>query len=118
LKRLAGAQMIEVDNKLYLGNALRKNEKVIVLFYASWCPYCVRFLPVFDSKAADFVFGSTLHVILDDYDNSLWDDYNIEVVPTVIYFEKGKINRRLDGRFGVGLNEKQFRLWLQEFNGS
>lgn len=110
--------MIEVDNKLDLSNTLKKIEKVLVLFYASWCPYCASFVPVFDAKAATFTSGRVLHVLLDDYDNPLWDDYAVEAVPTVIFFEKGKISRRLDGRFGVGLNEKQLRVWLQEFNGS
>ena len=110
--------MTEVDNKLDLCNSLRKNEKIIALFYASWCPYCCEFLPVFDIKTANFTYGSALHVLLDDYDNPLWDDYAIKAVPTIIFFEKGKISKRLDGRFGVGLSEKQFLVWLEEFHSS
>jgi hypothetical protein len=52
---------------------------------------------------------------LDDYDNPLWDDYKVDAVPTVIFFEKGKVGKRLDGKFGVGLNEKQFNVWLEQF---
>ncbi len=37
----------------------------------------------------------------------------MEAVPTVILFEKGKVTKRLDGRFGVGLTEKQLDNWLQ-----
>lgn len=107
--------MIEVDNKQDLKNELKKNEKVLVLFYASWCPYCTRFVPVFDKEVVNFAFGS-IRVLLDDYANPLWDDYSMEVVPTVIFFKKGKICRRLEGKFGVGLSEKQFKVWLEEFN--
>ena len=107
--------MIEVDNKQDLDNILKKNGKVLVLFCASWCPYCTRFVPAFDEKAVDFAFGSVLHVLLDDYNNPLWDDYSIEAVPTVIFFEKGKVCRRLDGKFGLGLSEKQLRVWLEVF---
>ena len=45
-----------------------------------------------------------------------WDNYDIEAVPTVIFFEKGKVSRRLDGRFGIGLSEKQLVVWLEQFN--
>ena len=107
--------MIEVDNKQDLDDQLKSNEKVLVLFYASWCPYCMRFVPVFDKKIVKSSFGNVIHVLLDDYDNPLWDDYSIEAVPTLIFFEKGKVSRRLDGKSGVGLNEKQLTIWLEEF---
>jgi hypothetical protein len=63
----------------------------------------------------NFDSGSVIHVLLDDYDNPLWDDYSVEAVPTVIFFDKGKVCRRLDGKSGVGLNEKQLKVWLEEF---
>ena len=107
--------MIEVDNKQDLDTELKKNKKVLVLFYASWCPYCVNFVPSFDRKAVNFGFGSVIHVLLNDYDNPLWDDYSISAVPTVIFFEEGRVCRRLDGKFGVGLSEKQLKVWLEEF---
>ena len=110
--------MIKVDNQEDLNKELKKNEKVLALFYASWCPYCVAFVPVFSKKVGSFSLGPVIHVLLDDYDNPLWDDYDIEAVPTVMFFEKGKVCRRLDGRFGVGLNEKQFVVWLSQFEAN
>jgi thiol-disulfide isomerase/thioredoxin len=107
--------MIEVDNQQDLNEELKKNGKVLAIFYASWCPYCVAFVPVFNKKVGNFSVGPVIHVLLDDYDNPLWDDYDIEAVPTVIFFEKGKVCKRLNGRFGVGLNEKQFAVWLSQF---
>jgi thioredoxin len=110
--------MIEVDNKQDLDNQLETNEKVLALFYASWCPYCMRFVPFFNKKIVNFDFGSVIHVLLDDYDNPLWDDYSIEAVPTLIFFEKGKVSGRLDGKSGVGLSEKQLTIWLEEVKKS
>jgi thioredoxin 1 len=107
--------MIKVDNRRDLDEELKKNEEVLALFYASWCPYCVKFVPVFDKKVSSFSVGRVVHVLLDDYDNPLWDDYDIEAVPTVVFFEKGKVHRRLDGRLGFGLNEKQLVVWLDQF---
>src|SRR5271157_2995680 len=110
--------MREIDNGEELNNVLEKTEKVLVLFYSSWCPYCTRFVPVFDKKIDKLQVESVIHVLLDDYDNPLWDTYDIEAVPTIIFFEKGKVSKRLDGRFGVGLNEKQFIVWLEELKVS
>jgi len=107
-------------NKIYtkkdLDAELKKNNNVLVLFYASWCPYCTRFVPVFDKKSASMGFENVIHVLLDDYNNPLWDDYDVPAVPTIIYFENGKVAKRLDGKSGLGLNEKQLSIWLQEFN--
>jgi thioredoxin 1 len=104
--------MIEVSNKRDLERELRKNKRVLTLFYASWCPYCRLFLPVFDKNVSSRGFNLVLRVKVDDYDNPLWDEYSIKAVPTVIFFEEGKISRRLDGRLGYGLSEKQFQDWL------
>jgi hypothetical protein len=53
---------------------------------------------------------------LEDNDNQLWDEYDIGAVPTVIFFEDGKVTKRLDGRLGSGLKEERFLAWLDEFN--
>jgi thiol-disulfide isomerase/thioredoxin len=110
--------MIEVENKESFTEELNKNERVLALFYATWCPHCMRFVPAFKKKVTTFTGAEVVHVIIDDYDNPMWDDYEIDAVPTVILFEKGKIAKRLDGKFGVGLNEKQLVVWLEELTAS
>ena len=89
--RITLRHMIEIDNAEELNALLEKNEKVLVLFYATWCPFCVNFVPMFDKKIVNYNVGSVIHVLLDDYDNQLWDDYDVEAVPTVIFFEKSKV---------------------------
>ena len=105
--------MIEVDDKRSLEQQLKENKRVLVLFYASWCPFCRSFLSVFDRHAAKKGGNLAIRVKVDDYDNPLWDEYRIEAVPTVILFEDGEVCIRLDGRLGLGLNEKQFTEWLE-----
>lgn len=107
--------MIKVYTKQDLNAELKKNKKVLALFYASWCPYCTRFVPTFNKKAASLDFKSVIHVLLDDNDNPLWDDYDVPAVPTIIFFEDGKVCKRLDGKLGTGLSEGQFKTWIEEF---
>ncbi len=106
--------MIQVENKQDLENEFGKSKRVLVLFYASWCPYCLRFVPTFEKKVANLRGSAIVEVILDDYDNELWDDYSIDAVPTVIMFENGGVCSRLDGGLGRGLNEKQLETWLDK----
>jgi thioredoxin 1 len=106
--------MIEVSSKRDLEGQLKDNKRVLALFYASWCPYCRRFLPIFDRNVSSRDFNLVLRVRVDEYDNPLWDEFSLMVVPTVVLFEGGKVCRRLDGRFGYGLSEKQLKEWLEE----
>ena len=110
--------MIEVGSKRDLESQLKKSKRVLALFYASWCPYCRSFIAFFDKNTGKRGFDCALRVKVDDYDNPLWDDYSIRAVPTVILFDEGKVCRRLDGRFGRGLSEKQLREWLETVQDS
>jgi thioredoxin 1 len=107
--------MIKVHNQQELNVELNKHKNVLALFYSSWCPFCIGFIPAFDKKVAGICFESVIHVILDDYDDPMWDDYDIPAVPTIIYFDGGKVCKRLDAQLGRGQSEAVFKKWLEEF---
>lgn len=105
--------MRKIYTKEELDAELAKAKTTLVLFYATWCPFCMRFEPFFNEEVAQYKFENVVHVLLDDYDNPLWDDYDISAVPTVILFENGKVSNRLDGHLGRGLKEAQLVEWLK-----
>jgi thiol-disulfide isomerase/thioredoxin len=84
---------------------LKDNSKAIVLFYASWCPYCSRFLEVVD-KDKKLLKHKLAYAMIDDDDNEFWVKYDIGHVPTLIAFSNGKIAARKDAEPGVGLKEE------------
>jgi thioredoxin-like negative regulator of GroEL len=93
-----------VDNNHGLIEILRAANRVIALFHASWCPFCVRFLPIFKKHAE----GEGRHfVIVQDDQETIADKYLVKVYPTVLFFENAVVVKRLDGVLGVGLDEKQ-----------
>lgn len=94
-----------VATKAELAQALA-GRTAAVLFHATWCPHCVRFVPVFRRAAGAQAAWRPVEAVLDDEDNPLWTEYAIEVVPTVILFEDGKVVKRLDGVPGQGLDER------------
>jgi thioredoxin-like negative regulator of GroEL len=86
--------------------------KAVVLFLADWCPHCRRFQPVFHDVTRGQGEFTPLEVDLDDEDSPLWGAYGIDVVPSVLFFDDGRVTRRLDGQLGVGLEEQQLRAAL------
>jgi thiol-disulfide isomerase/thioredoxin len=93
-------------DKIPLGEKL-----TVVVFYASYCPFCKDFSKIFE-KARNLQFLFSKADITDD-DNPLWEKYEIKVVPTVIVFKGRKDIARLDGILGVGLNENSFKKFLK-----
>lgn len=89
-----------------LDKTLSECSRIFVLFYASWCPYSQRFLPIFEKHTKND--EKNFCRVLTDEIESCEENYSIDVVPTVIFFKNGKIAKRLDGIAGTGLNEKQF----------
>lgn len=82
---------------------LNNNQKTLVLFYASWCPYCANFKPIFE--AADLNNSKKIATLIDEDENPLWDRFNIQAVPTMIAFENGKTVTRRDVKKHVGLTK-------------
>lgn len=99
----------QVNDEPGLALVLGTKATVIALFYASWCPFCSRFLPVFH-KAAQ---GKGNFVLVQDDEEKLGEGYSIEVFPTVLFFKDGVLTRRLDGVRGAGLQEEQLDDFLK-----
>ena len=88
-----------------LHGILKAKDKVFVLFYASWCPFSIRFLPIFE-RLAQAEEENFVRIVIDR-EEGLCEKYAVAVYPTVIFFEKGNISRRLDGLAGIGLDEEK-----------
>ncbi len=93
------------DGTLDFDCVLGSGKDMFALFYATWCPYSMAFLPHFQ-KHAEGKGRDCVRVTLDDRE-SLFDKYDVEYMPTVIYFKDGKPSKRLDAAPHVGLTEKQ-----------
>ena len=90
-----------------IDDVLKSKEKAFVLFYASWCPYSQRFLPIFEDYAKQNP-QECLSVVIDDKPD-LCEKYQIEYYPTVLLFKRGSVEKRLDATPGVGLTKSQLK---------
>jgi|SRR2546422_1558822 len=82
----------------------RSQERTVVMFTTSWCPFCRRFKPKFVEAATKADVRSVM-VYIDDWENPLWDEYKVDVVPTLVLFDRGKPVYRRDGVLGQGLGD-------------
>ena len=99
----------ESEKKL---DAALVGRRVVVLFHATWCPFCRPVVPVFRRLMGGGAY-ELLEVVIDDEQDPLWTRFSIDVVPTVIFFDDGTITERLDGKLGVGLDERALRKSLE-----
>jgi len=89
--------------------------RTLALFYSAWCPFCTAFLPEFREQAAAHA-DAFLLVSTDDLPE-LEDAFSVEVVPTVLRFENGRLSARLDGVLGRGLNSESLKSFLRPGSG-
>lgn len=87
--------------------AIASRDKLMVLFYASWCPFSQAFLSIYLAHAAA---GEPCYArIIVDTGDPIVEKYSIDVFPTVLFFEKGVPVHRLDGSFHQGLSQVQLK---------
>jgi thiol-disulfide isomerase/thioredoxin len=72
--------MSKIDVGYDLDEALKSKDRVFVLFYASWCPFSQRFLPIFEKYARDKP-ENCLRVKTDDK-TKLCEKYSVNIVPS------------------------------------
>ena len=99
------ATCVLVPGARELEAAIASKDRLMVLFYASWCPFSQAFLGTY-MKHASAGEPCYMRIIVDDGD-PVTERYGIEVFPTVLYFEKGRLAKRLDGVYHRGLTGGQ-----------
>ena len=93
------------NDKKGFSTELKEKDNVFVLFYANWCGFSRRFLPIFEEFAQNNP-NECLTVVVDD-EPELCKEYSIKYYPTLIMFKKGKLKKSLDSKPGIGLDKKQ-----------
>lgn len=81
---------------------LRRPGTWAVAFVADWCPFCDRFRPLFATLRREGPFEIAFSDVTDE-ESRLWDDFAIDVIPTVIAFRDGNDVYRANGIPSVGL---------------
>jgi len=90
---------------------IEKTEKpILVDFWAEWCLPCRLISPILEKIAEEFKEKIILAKVNLEESPKISQEYNIDQIPTVILFEKGKPKS-----FFVGMQpEENIKKWLEE----
>jgi thiol-disulfide isomerase/thioredoxin len=100
-------QELKPKRKSSFDEEIKNRDTAFVLFYATWCPFSQRFLPIFEEYSKSN--PKECLSLVSDEEPDIFEEYDIEYYPTVIMFKKGKVQKRLDSEPGIGLNKKQLK---------
>ena len=89
------------------------NDKVVVDFYANWCPPCKRIKPVYGQLATDYKGKIVFSEVDVDRAKDISMNLNITAMPTFIFYKGGKEIERLKGA-----NEAKLREALEKLNNA
>lgn len=79
---------MEIKNNKEFYDAIQKGV-VLVDFYADWCGYCRKLMPIIDDLQKTWTKGRIIKINIDQMED-LAEQYEIEIIPTLIYFKNGK----------------------------
>ncbi len=105
--------MRAVAERADLAQEMASGRKAI-LFHATWCPFCRAFKPRFEELVTPGTGFEPLEVLLDDEENPLWGEFQIETIPTVLFFVDGRQVGRSDAVRDEGLGEQEFLLSMAQ----
>jgi len=94
--------MESLESSAFRNGEILREGTWIIAFVADWCPFCHRFLPQFSTLESTPGFRIATGDVTSE-ESRLWDEFRIDVVPTLIVFRGGVPIFRIDGILGVGL---------------
>lgn len=96
--------LIRLTYRDFVARKLNRAGLIMVMFYADWCPFCMVFKPQFEdfAKKGNVDCGEAN---VSHYEDPLWEQFQIKVVPSILVFKNGELVERKDGRLFRGLHK-------------
>ena len=87
--------VIEIRTEKEFGE-ITKSDTSIIDFWAEWCSPCIMFSPIFESLSKKFKSIKFAKVNVDE-NAELAGRFDIDSIPSMLIFKKGKLIERIIG---------------------
>jgi thioredoxin 1 len=87
----------DVTSATFDQEVLQSPEPVLVDFWATWCPPCRRLSPKVEELAQEYKGRLRVAKIDVDSNQDLAARYQIQAMPTLLFFKKGEVQASLVG---------------------
>lgn len=108
---MLGIKVVSVGEKTFSGEVLESSTPVLVHFGAPWCGPCRMIEPLLTRFQAQWGKRFKLIGINADENLKLSSQYQIKTLPTLLFFQEGKVVHRLEGMY----QREQLRTELQRW---
>ena len=89
--------VLDVTSETFQREVLESSEPVLVDFWATWCPPCRRLSPKVEELAEEYRGRLKVAKIDSDSNQDLAAKYQIQALPTLLFFKKGQVLGQLVG---------------------
>ncbi len=89
--------IIEINEANFEAEVLQSNQPVLVDFWAQWCGPCKMLAPLLDEIAVEQNGRAKVVKVNVDENPTLAQRYNIQSIPTLLYFAGGEVRDRTIG---------------------
>lgn len=89
-------KVLEITKDNFEEEVINSDKPVLIDFYASWCEPCKRMEPIIENLAEELSDAKICKIDVDEQPE-ISDEYEIEIIPTLVVFKDGNVKSRFKG---------------------